>query len=102
MFLYLDESESESDDESKETGSVGGNVEIRGDNDPDGESIDASLGEVLKIHRANAKALKSPGAKCNRKVPAFRKRTPGAMPKMVMLILFVRFNVQVRPQGINR
>lgn len=57
-------------------------VDVLAGDDSEGETIDASLTEVLKARRACAKALKSPGAKRNWKVSVGEKRT-STMPKML-------------------
>ncbi|KAL5108343.1 hypothetical protein TcWFU_000364 [Taenia crassiceps] len=69
-------SSSASDDDDIKVDEVGMPV---GD-DSEGETIDASLVEVLKARRTCAKALKSPGAKRNWKATVAKKRS-GTMPK---------------------
>ncbi|VDK33930.1 unnamed protein product [Taenia asiatica] len=90
-----DEGESDGEDEIEEVvggvsssasgddGSKAEGVGMPAGDDSEGETIDASLAEVLKARRTCAKALKSPGAKRNWKATVGKKRS-GTMPKVVL------------------
>lgn len=71
-------SASGSDDDDSRVEEVG----MPAGDDSEGETIDASLAEVLKARRTCAKALKSPGAKRNWKATVGKKR-PDTTPKIV-------------------
>ncbi|KAL5966424.1 Poly U binding-splicing factor half pint [Taenia solium] len=87
-----DEGESDGEDEIEVVGGVSSSasddddskaeeVDMPAGDDSEGETIDASLAEVLKARRTCAKALKSPGAKRNWKATVGKKRS-GTMPKV--------------------